>query len=219
MTFHHRICRLAPVAILGALISSCASTGGSSPSGFLSDFGQLGGGYATAGAVAAYMSPKADFRDYDTIVFEPVTTIIDGDKVDPRAAEQLAAYLASSLKSELGEDLRIVGVPGPRTLRVRVALTDIVEGTAPTSPVTTVQVDPKTPLKGAVGSNAPFIASVSFEGEVLDSLSGERLSAVSDQRLGAKRGVNPSTDWVAVRSLVEQGAENLAGRLRQVQAR
>lgn len=201
------------------LLPACTPTGGNSPSGFLSNFGQLGSGYDTAGAVAAYRNPKADFRDYDTLIFEPVTTIIDGDRVDPRAAEQLASYLAASLKSELGEELRLVGVPGPRTLRVRVALTDVVEGVAPTNPVTTVQVNPKARLKGAVGSDAPFIAAVSFEGEVLDSVSGERLSAVSDQRLGAKRRVSKATDWVAVRAMVEDGADNLAGRLRAVQAR
>ena len=205
---------------IGALaLASCSGTGGTSPSGFLTNFNQLDGGYGTAGAVAAYLDPKADLMDYDAVIFEPVTTIIDGEKVDARAAEQLASYLGSSLRSELGKELQLVGAPGPRTLRVRTALTDIVEGSTPTTPVTTVQINPKARLKGAVGSSAAFISSVSFEGELLDSTTGKRISAVSDQRLGAKREVGADTDWVAVRSMVEAGGRNMVGRLRAKQAR
>jgi hypothetical protein len=200
------------------LASSCSSV--NSPSGFLTNFGQLGGGYDTTNSVAAYTAPGLDLTDYDSIYIEAPTTIIDIDQHDPKVAEQLSAYVLRALRWELGKDLRIVGDPGPRTIRVRTALTDVVAGSNPTTPVTTTYSKPKANLRGAVGSAAPFIASISFEGEALDAQTGKRLAAISDQRQGVKReDITPMTDWVAVNSMVEKWAEQMAGRLRAAQAR
>jgi len=203
---------------LALLVSSCASR--TSPSGFLTNFGQLGGGYGTADTYAVYTAPGMDLTDYDSVYIEAPTTIIDVDKHDPKVAEQLSAYVVRSLRSEYGKSLRIVGTPGPRTIRVRTALTDVIQGSNPTNPVTTTYADPKAPLRGAVGSAAPFIASISFEGEALDGETGKRLGAMSDQRAGTKRDdINPSTDWVVVKGKVEQWAAQMAGRLDAAQAR
>ena len=203
------------LALLG---SSCSS--GSSPSGFLNHFGQLGGGFDTTNSLAVYTAPGLDLTDYDSIYIEAPTTIIDVDKHDPRIAEQLSAYVVKALRSEYGKQLRIVGTPGPRTIRVRTALTDIVQGSAPTNPVTTTYSNPKASLRGAVGSAAPFISSISFEGEALDGETGKRLAAMSDQRRGEKRdNITPMTDWVAVNAMVEDWAVEMAARLRGAQAR
>ena len=203
-----------------ALLATSCGVGGSSPSGFLADYGQLGSGYDPAGGVAAYAKPGADFKDYDTIIFDPVTTIVDAEKVDPQVAEQLAAYLQRSLSAELGMELRLVGEPGPRTLRVRTALTDIVSGVPATSPVTTVHPKPKAVLSGTLGAEAAaFVASVSFEGEIVESMTGERLTALTDQRIGAKREASAKDDWTYVRSMVEVGSKSLADRLKVAQAR
>lgn len=207
------------VAGMALFSTSCGPGGATSPSGFLSNYSQLGGGQDPAGGVAAYMNPKADFKDYDSIVLDPVTTIVGSDQVDPRVAEQLASYLGGALRSELGRELKMVGAPGPRTLRVRVALTDVIAGQPAATPVTTVHTQPRAMLQGAVGEAAGFIGSVSFEGETLDSMTGERLTAVSDQRLGSKREVSASTDWVWVRTLVDESADRLAERLASAQAR
>lgn len=209
---------LPAAASLALFATSCTST--TSPSGFLTNFNQLGGGYSTAESLAVYSAPGLDVTDYDSIYIEAPTTIIDVDKHDPRVAEQLSAYVVRALRSEYGKQLRIVGTPGPRTIRVRTALTDIVEGSNPTNPVTTTYSAPKAPLRGAVGSAAPFISSISFEGEALDGATGERLAAMSDQRSGAKRDhIDASTDWVAVNTMVETWAANMAARLTSAQAR
>ncbi|MGE9269474.1 MAG: DUF3313 domain-containing protein [Verrucomicrobiales bacterium] len=203
---------------LTLLATSCGTQ--SSPSGFLTNFGQLGGGYDTTNTLAAYTAPGLDLTDYDSVYIEAPTTIIDVDKHDPRVAEQLSAYVVRSLRSEFGKRLKIVGEPGPRTIRVRTALTDIVEGTPATTPVTTVYSDPKAPMRGAVGSAAEFISSISFEGEALDGATGKRLAASSDQRSGTKRdNIAADTDWVAVQAMVEKWAAHMAERLEGAQAR
>jgi hypothetical protein len=107
--------------------------------------------------------------------------------------------------------MKVVGTPGPTTIRVRTALTDVLESSKGARPVRSIHTAPRQTLSGKLGSDAlaAFISSVCFEGEILDSASGERLSAMSDHRIGAKREATASTSWAAVQSAANQGAVRL----------
>jgi hypothetical protein len=218
----HTITRLGLLATAGATlaISSC-STGGRSPSGFLSNYAQLDGGQGTADAVSAYVKPGVDLKKYDSVIIDPVTTVVAAPGISPEVKSQLAAYLAGSLRRQLGGDLRLASVPGPTTLRVRTALTDVVEGQKSGKPVTTVHSGDSATLTGTLGSAevAGFISNVSFEGEIVDSVTGERLSALADHRIGAKREATASTTWAGVRSAINQGAAKLHERFKEVRGR
>ncbi len=197
-----------------ALVLNSCSTGGRSPSGFLSNFKQLDAGYGTTDAVAAYLKPGADLKKYNSILIEPVTTVVATPGITMEVKEQLAAYLGAALQSQLGGKLQIATTPGPNTLRVRTALTDVISGSPAGKPVTTVHSNPQATLAGTLGSDevAAFISRVSFEGEMLDSVTGERISALCDHRLGAKREAKATTSWAAVRSGANQGAARLYQR-------
>ena len=95
------------------------------------------------------------------------------------------------------------------------ALTDVIGKQSGPRPVTTVHSSPRAALSGNLGSDsvAAFVSNVSFEGEILDSVTGERVSALSDHRLGAKREATAATSWAAVRSATSQGAARLCQRL------
>lgn len=204
--------RIGVIAMAGvALAVTSCSTGGRSPSGFLGNYKQLDAGYGTADAVSAFVKPGADLKKYDSVIIDPVTTVVGTPGISAEVKDQLAAYLGGSLQSELGGKLKIVTVPGPTTLRVRVALTDVVENRNPGTPVTTVHASPHATLKGTLGSEtiAAFISNVSFEGEILDSVSRDRLTALCDHRLGVKREAKASTSWASVRSATSQGAARL----------
>jgi hypothetical protein len=194
-----------------ALTTTSCSTGGRSPSGFLSNYQQLDAGYGTADALSAYVKPGADLKKYNSVIIDPVTTVVASPSVTPAVKDQLAAYLGESLRSQLSGKMQIVGAPGPNTLRIRTALTDVVENQSSGRPVTIVHANPQATLSGKLGSEetAAFVSSVSFEGEIVDSTSGERLAALSDHRLGAKRKATPATSWAAVRSATNQGALRL----------
>jgi hypothetical protein len=198
------------MAGLSLAVSSC-STGGRSPSGFLANYAQLDAGYGTADAVASYVKPGVDLTKYDSVIFEPVTTVVAAPGISPQVKDQLAAYLSESLRSQVPAGIKLASSPGPGTLRVRTALTDVIEGQKGGKAVTTIHGNPRTSLSGSLGSDslASFISSVSFEGEILDSTTGERLSALSDHRLGAKRPATATTSWAAVRSASNQGAARL----------
>ena len=82
------------------LFSSCQT--GTSPSGFLGNYGQIGGGYQTADSVAGYIDPSIDPGKYDSIIIDPVTAILVTKDVDAATVDQLATYLEQSLHAELG---------------------------------------------------------------------------------------------------------------------
>src|SRR6478752_3176212 len=130
LDFMNTITRLGLIATAGAAalaLSSCA-TGGKSPSGFLSNYKQMDAGYGTADAVSAYVKPGVNLKKYDSVIIDPTTTIIATPGISPQLKDQLAAYVVNSLSSEISGDLKIVNTPGPTTLRIRTALTDVIEG-------------------------------------------------------------------------------------------
>jgi hypothetical protein len=204
---------LPAMAAIAFVLNSCAP-GGRSPSGFLANYRQLDAGYGTTDAVAAYIRPGADLAKYDSVLIEPVTTVVAAPGISAEVKDQLAAYLGAALRTQAAGKLRIASVPGPTTLRVRTALTDVIPGVSAGTPVTTVHTHPQASLTGALGSDAvaAFISNVSFEGELVDSVSGERISALCDHRIGSKREANATTTWASVRSANNQGAERLYQR-------
>jgi hypothetical protein len=216
------ITRLGIFATAGAALalSSC-STGGKSPSGFLSNYKQLDGGYGTADAVSAYVKPGVDLKKYDSVIIDPVTTVISSPGIDSKVADQLAAYLSDALHKQVVGELKVVSVPGPKTLRIRTALTDVIEGQTGGKPVTTVHTSASATLTGTLGSAevAAFVTKASFEGEIVDSVSGERLLANVDHRMGAKREASASTSWASVRSAVNVGVERLNTRFKTLRGR
>ncbi|MES2476796.1 MAG: DUF3313 domain-containing protein [Verrucomicrobiota bacterium] len=207
-------------AAAGFALSSC-STGGSSPSGFLSNYQQLDGGYGTADAVSAYVKPGVDLKKYDSLLIDPVTTIVASPGVDTRVTGQLAAYMSEALRTQSAGKLKVVSVAGPTTMRVRTALTDVIEGQTAGTPVKTVHTSAQASLSGNLGTAeiAAFISKVSFEGEVLDSVTGERLMANVDHRLGKKRDATPKTAWSEIRKQTNEGAARLIGRYEALRGR
>ncbi len=215
----HQIGVIAMAGVALAVVS--CSNGGRSPSGFLGNFSQLDAGYGTADAVSSYLKPGVDLKKYDSVIIDPVTTVVAAPGIRPEVTNQLAAYVSDAMRANLSGKLKIVTVPGPTTLRARIALTDVIEEQHTGTPVTTVHASPHATLAGTLGTPtvANFIARVSFEGEWLDSVTGERFSALCDHRLGAKRAVTAATSWDAIRTTANQGAARLSQRFMAVRAR
>ena len=213
------ITRLGLFATAGAALalSSCA-TGGKSPSGILSNFAQLDAGYGTENAVSSYVKPGADLKHYDSVIIDPVTTVVATPGISAAVTEQLAAYLSESLHGQMAGQLKVVSAAGPKTLRVRTGLTDVITADQAGKGVTAVHAAPRATLSGKLASAevADFVSKVSFEGEILDSVSGERLVALIDHRLGSKREATAATTWAAVRSGVNQGVVRLRERFKAV---
>lgn len=165
--------------------------------------------------MGSYLNPEMNARGYHSLMIDPVTTVIASSAVSPQVAEQLAADLQNAMHDEFKQHITIVSVPGPGTLRLRAALTDVISGHPVVGkPVTTRHISPRETLTGKIGDQtlAAFITKVSFEGELVDSVSGKRLAALVDHRLGTKREATADTTWASVRSGASMGAKKLAQR-------
>ncbi len=201
--------------VLAVLALPACSIGGRSPSGFLTNYQQMNAGYGMADAVSAYVKPGLDLKKYDSVIIEPVTTIVATPGIGSAVKDQIAVYLEEAMHERLGQNFKVVSAAGPGTMRIRTALTDVVENQNLGKPVTTVHTGARVTLAGTLGSAevAAFLSNVSFEGEIVDSLSGQRLLANTDHRLGNKREASASTSWAGVRSAVGQNIGRLHERL------
>ena len=110
--------RIGLIAIAGAALalSSCA-TGGRSPSGFLANFSQLDAGYGTTDAVSAYVKPGVDLKKYDSVMIDPVTTVVATPGNQPaghRPTRRLSERFPALPGGRQNENRRR---PGPTTSR------------------------------------------------------------------------------------------------------
>lgn len=197
-------------------------------SGFLKDYSQLKPNPGE-GSIYAYINPKTDFSKYDKVMFEPVVLLAAPDsklgKAPKEDLQALVDYLQAKAKDEVGKHFPVVDSPGPGVLRVRAALTDadtknVIAATASTvSPVGLT-------LNGiqmlAMGTTLAA-GNASLECEVTDSVTGERLAASVDRRVGTMAPDARQFDkWDHVKAAMDYWVERLVTnfiKLREERAR
>lgn len=154
-------------------------------SGFLGDYSGLRANPDLDDALA-YQSATRSLKDYDKFMIDPVIVHFapnaKGTAIDPSKVKKLTDYAAEELRKSLSERYQVVSAPGPRVLRLRVALTDI-KKTIPA-----LNIHPATKLSG-VG-----LGGASMEAEANDSQTGERVLAVVDTRKGNVFSVGAGLD-------------------------
>src|SRR4029077_7120429 len=95
-------------------------------SGFLDDYRLLGPG-PEGGFALVYRNPKVDWAKYDEVLVEPVTLWRSGRKALEPVPEadplRLIADLETAVQRRLDTTFRPTDEPGPRTLRIRLAIT------------------------------------------------------------------------------------------------
>ena len=144
-------------------------------SGFLGDYSALKLATAPAFAVVGrkiYIAPEADLKDYGKVVIDPVSFAYLKPGLDLTAAEKerLTQYLNEWLNLKLKDRFMKVPVAGPKTLRVRTAITDV------SSPegIKSREV------------NMADVARAVVELELTDSETGHRFLAMVDQMGGVR---------------------------------
>ncbi len=229
MTFNcltRRLTALGSVGVMLAALAGCetasTTTVGESvrSSGFLSDYSMLRRG-EEGQAISVYWSDTADFSSYDKMLIEPVTIWTTPDtelsEVPADERQELANAFHEALQETLKEDFEIVQVPGPNTIRLRVALTEAVASNPVLDTVSTYV--PQARLVSTVltlGSDTKaFVGQARAEGEARDALTGELLAAGIDQRAGTKAlGDDTLDSWGDVRKAFEVWAERFRENLR-----
>ena len=214
------------IAVLGlaSAIAACAATREAprsvKPSGFLGDYSQLRKGEAGEASLI-YINPHADWAQYDAILIDSVSFWhTDNPELTPEEQEALGSYFFKVLKQQLGEDYRIVEKPGPRTLRLSVALTSAKGANVAGNVITGVlpQFRLLTALGGMTTKTAVFVGEASVEAKMEDSLTGTRLAAAVDERWGTKSFGTMLSTWGDVEKACDAWAEAMRQRLESLKA-
>jgi hypothetical protein len=203
-------------ALLAATTLATAATFGDyEPVGFLSDYSKL---KPKAGAEAySWSEPAAQIGAYDKIIVDRIKIYLKADaargEVDPATMQALARHFHHAILKALGGSYRITREPGPGTLRLRIAVTDLVPN-KPEASVITLAVPFGGVAEAGVGAlsgkagGSPFIGHASVEIEALDSESHQQVAAYIETRAAKKFDVDLSD---GVGSAVGKGVSGYAG--------
>jgi hypothetical protein len=154
-------------------------------SGFLDDYSRLRLG-DSGDLPFVYRNPKANWTGYDAVLIEPVALWRSGkhalDPIPEADLLHLVAHFEHAVRARLGKGFRVVREPGPRTLRLRLAITEA-RATDPVVDVMTATPEDDKPVTGALSPElAAFIDAAAIEGEVRDAVSGDILAQGIDSR-------------------------------------
>jgi len=187
--------------------------------GFLHDYSKLQPG-GPGRALLVYRAPDANVRGYDKVLLDPVTiwrVPVVGDTVSRADLQRLADLLYGSLMTRLRTYYVMVSTPGPKTLRIRAALTEA----TPSSTTMDVmsQIGPVSRTAAAAketqtGTPA-WVGAASAELEVLDAETGEQLFAAVDRRVGEKTMNAATKPWADVEDTFRIWSEAVVARLQE----
>ena len=209
------------------LLSACAlfalgACGTQSQSGFLKNYDQLTPGGNLYGAKLAYSNPQTNFAKYDSVMFDPLVFILPADsKLNQGDKVRLTNAMRQAITSELSKDYKVVSKPGPNTMRFRGAITELTPANRPLNVVSTVV--PASRVLAEAGSMTTGISMFSSRGsgelEIVDSLSGERLVALSDTRYARKQATTSATSWGQIEGAMQKAAADVRKGLANLRKR
>jgi len=209
---------------LAAVLVACQTTRQTrsvQAQGFLRNYSQLREGKGKE-AQLIYINPSANWQRYDSIMIDSVS-IWYGSKTEELPAKDrkaLTDVLYNALHKQLGQDYDIVNYPGPRTMRLRAAITEAKGARVVGNTVTTIvpQARMLSTLTGLATDTQVFVGKAAIEVEITDSMTGKRLAAAVDERAGAKtlRGIGGK--WKDVDNAFKYWAERIQKRLAELRA-
>lgn len=194
-----RLSRLALLAGAGLLMAGCDGTRRADP---VAPTAFLGPALAarlqpTENGVLAHSDPTVDFRRYRRLMIAPVQVLIPPGGT-PLTAEQrrfVAGAVQDALRAELGGDFEIVSAPGPATILVSAAISEVREGGHPAL-ATASNFMPLTRLAregvALVAGSDPLVGGAAGEMKLTDAETGRLLAAAIDSR-NATAGIRART--------------------------
>jgi hypothetical protein len=188
--------------------------------GMITDADQLQPG-GPGQASLRYINASVNWSSYTKIIIEPVTFWGSSTSDASTATQQmLCDYLYNALNTTLAQNLQIVTEPGPNTMVLRIALTDVTGSTPGLRTISVVvpQARLLTALGNVVTGNQAFAGSAQGEGELTDSVTGERLAAFVDRTQAAASLSNAdSWRWGDVKTVMDSWVVLIQKRLVQLQ--
>ena len=162
-----------------------------------------------------YVNPNTNWKNYTQMLVDPVL-IWRGANSDIKVSQTDAQHIANRfhqlLVSTLAQDYRIVKIPAPGTIRLRVALTDLKKTRVVLNTLSTIdpQARVASRLAGLVTGEPLFTVEVGMGFKALDAGTGTLMSAGVDERVGEKRIGDAWKTWEAI----DDGLQYFADLLR-----
>ena len=214
---------LSLMVFIGMLCVSCATTHQTrkaATSEFLGDYSQLKEGKGDQ-ALMVYIDENVNFSLYDKVIIDPVRLVASEDsdmaKISKEDLQAIADYFYAALNENLSQKYKIVSESGPKTMRLRVALTDVTGSKVvldTLSSLIPVGMAINLIAKVATG-NSTAVGSATGEMELLDSFTGKRLIAAVDGRSGTKYTgkFDKFSKWEDTKDACDYWAKRIAQRL------
>jgi len=165
-------------------------------------------------ALYRYVNPKADFKQYNKVLIDPVLIQKDGelDKDELENYQKLANNAYVYLTQELEKGYRIVKAPEPGTLRVQMAIVDA-DSSKPVRNTLSTFVPVGMVLSlgkyTATGKQAG-VGEITAEMKITDASTGELLGAAVDRRVGGKELSKLWSGWHNADDALQYWAKRLS---------
>jgi hypothetical protein len=220
--------KFAGIALTVALLAGCAAGGGTQGgsagvgapqfSGFLADYSKLKPVDGVDGTLR-YIDTSMNLRPYTKVMIDPVQIFTNPNPeykgLQPDALKRMSDAFQRAFLGALVGGYQVVNKPGPDVMRVRLAIT----GIQPTRP--DLGATDFIPIKAlfnvarSAAGEAPQVAEISAEIEVLDP-SGKVIGAAVSTRKGDKTvAQGEKITWKDLQAIVDVWAKSMRQHLDQ----
>jgi len=222
---------LMALAVLGAL-AGCSKesiigggttqVSGATPVGSFLPQPELLQSGASGQADLVYFKPGVDLTSYNAIILEPVQIVSDSTSplatATPDQRETVANLYYSNMYASLSKHCKLVSTPGPRVVRLNLALTDVKLSNGVVKTVATytpyVMVAYKVGSVAFNGGAGYFSGTATSEGFVTDAMTHDLLWEGADKRAGSVALVqNTTNSWNDVDNATKSWSEFAAKRM------
>lgn len=185
-------------------------------SGFLSDYAKLKPVEGREG-VLRFVDTSIDLRSYGKVYIDPVQVVVSTENgykgVQPDVLKRMADSFKDSFVKALTPGYQIVPAPGPDVLSIRLAIT----GIQPVSPP--LGVTDFIPIKAifnagrAAAGDAPKVAELSAEIEVLDGKGRQAAAVVATRKAEKNLSQKDTITWNDLTPIVDAWSKNFRAAL------
>jgi uncharacterized protein DUF3313 len=191
------------------------------PSGFLGDYSELHAGGADQ-ARLVYVNPLVQWSQYNKIMLAPVTFWASSDsKISAEDQHELCSYAHKTFKATLQKHFTVVDQSGVGIMRLQVSLTNAQSATPVVRSISMLVLQARvlSTITYLGTGRYPFIGGASGEGQITDSITGQRLTAWVDERVGGGNIKNVGVwKWGDAEHVFDDWSEQLANQLDQLRS-
>jgi hypothetical protein len=210
--------------LLGVLLlvalSACSTTKQAPvrPSGFLGDYSEMTRGTTSNDPELTYEAPNVAWKTYDKVLLDPVTIWRSQGatlEVSQEDGQTIVNNFYTLLHHSLSQQYQMVDVPGPNTLRIAVAFTQLGHARPALNVIASIvpQLRGVGLLQTYVADKPRFTGEGAIEVRVLDADDGRYLFAEATRRVGKRQLTGSWQKWRDVNEAMAYWAQQLTWEL------